>query len=186
MNEPIEFDQRIARALARIGAGIERMHRAAPAGGQTGSAEIGGAERDAAQAAEAEALDAAQAEIVRLQDALANEREVNGQLSERLKKLRDKQEAAMPDLEARLAALTRQIDSQGVEVQRLKMTNVQLRETIQAMREAMEKGLAEPGLVNKSLAAELEALRAARSAEVAELDVLLDELKPIIAEISHA
>jgi hypothetical protein len=40
--------------------------------------------------------------------------------------------------------------------------------------------VSEPHLVNKAMLAELEALRATRSADAAEMDAILEELTPII------
>ena len=100
--------------------------------------------------------------------------------------LHDRQAAGSAPLEARVEALTAQIDAQGIELGRMKSTSVQLRETNRALREAAERGVSDPQLVNKSLQAELDALRAARAAEVAELDGILAELKPLIGEDTDA
>ncbi len=211
MSGPREFERRITAALERLGAGVERLQRAAQgaveeaarmrdaAPGADGDAEAGHAAaepaREGAEAravpqmveeALAEAAAAHAAEIAALKAALEAEREAHAQAGERIRAMREKQESVVPELERRLEALTRQIDAQAVETQRLKMTNVELRETLRALREAAEQGLADPALVNRALAAELDALRASRAADIAELDSILGQLHPLIAEISHA
>ena len=46
-------------------------------------------------------------------------------------------------------------------------------------------GLA-PGMIDTALAAEIDALQALRAADAAEVDMILAELKPLIAEAAHA
>ena len=53
------------------------------------------------------------------------------------------------------------------------------------LRETVTTGLA-PELHDAAIAAELEALKVQRSADAAEVDAILDELKPLIEETSHA
>jgi len=72
MSDIEDFEQRISRALARIGAGIERV--------QTPSAPIGAGESEA------------------LQTALDDERQVTAQLEERVKSLRDRQDHAIAEM----------------------------------------------------------------------------------------
>jgi hypothetical protein len=61
-----------------------------------------------------------------------------------------------------------------------------LREVQRALREAHEAGLSEPHLINKSMLAELESLRAARQAEAVEIAEILEELSPLIGEDINA
>ncbi len=171
MNEIVEFERRISLALDRIGKGAESLHHIATAA--KSNAHMPDGEHPAI------------AEVARLTEALEAERDVTAQLTERVRALHEKQGAAPQD-EARVDTLARQLDAQGVELQRLKQSNVQLRETMQAMRDAMAKGVHDPALINKSMAAELDALRATRAAEIAELDGILSELKPLIGEGSDA
>ncbi|MDE3028282.1 MAG: hypothetical protein KGH84_07785 [Paracoccaceae bacterium] len=171
MNEIVEFERRISLALDRIGKGAESLHHIATA-----------AKNNFAMP---EGEHPAIAEVERLTEALEAERGANAQLTARVRALHEKQ-GATPEEDARVDTLARQLDAQGVELQRLKQSNVQMRETMQAMRDAMAKGIHDPALVNKSMAAELEALRATRAAEIAELDGILLELKPLIGEGSDA
>lgn len=80
---------------------------------------------------------------------------------------------------ARIEDLTRQVDVQGLELQRMRQSSIQLRETLRALREQASEGV-EAHLINRAMLAELEALRAARSSETAELGAILAELAPIL------
>lgn len=160
MSEIAELERRITAALERIGRGM---------------AALGGAE--AAPPPDSAAAD----RIAELEAALDAERQANAEMSARVAAIKEKQDTTVRDLHQKVEAMTRQLDVQGLELQRMKKTNVQLRETIRPLREAAESGVPDPALVNKSLGAELEALRATREAEIAEMDEILAELKPLIA-----
>ncbi|MBI1217556.1 MAG: hypothetical protein GC186_03320 [Rhodobacteraceae bacterium] len=172
MQDLQELEQRISLALDRIAQGVEALD------GLTVLPQGAAAAEPQAPAADPEAL--------RLAEALQEERDANGQLQERLRVVNERLAAGVAPLEARIATLTAQIDAQGIELGRMKSTNVQLRETLRALREASEKGVSDPQLVNKSLQVELDALRTARATEVAELDGILAELKPLIGEDADA
>ncbi|GHE02404.1 hypothetical protein U879_20265 [Defluviimonas sp. 20V17] len=173
MSEIAELERRITAALERIGRGLDSL----PAG--TGAGAEGSADRQITEEA-SEQLRARDAEIVDLRGQLAAERAAGAQLSERIKAVKEKQETGIAALERKVADMTRQLDVQGLELQRMKKTNVHLRETIRILREAMQEGLAEPHLINKSMLAELEALRASRAAEMAEMDEILSGLEPLL------
>ncbi len=83
-------------------------------------------------------------------------------------------QAPDPELLARIDALTR-------ENQRLRSANAGLRESLAQIEGEIAQGAVDPGSIDRALRAELEALRADRAAEVAELDGILAELKPLIA-----
>lgn len=158
MSDIAELERRITAALARIGAGLERGNRVPQGSDQS-------------------------AEIADLSEALAEEKIVNAQLSERLRAIKDRDAQSSHALDAKIEGMTRQLDVQGLELQRMRKTTIQLREQLRLMREAQEKSLADPHMVNKAMLAELEALRAARSSEVAEMDEILAELTPLILEV---
>ena len=161
MSQIAELEQRITSALARISAGIEAM--AVPVI----------APQTAAAAANAD-------DLARLQEALDEERMANAQLGERMKSLRDQGEKTGSAATAEIAALTRQLDAQGLDVQRLSATVGQLREDLRRLREAAEQGMADPQMINRAMMAELEALRATRVAETNEMAEILSALQPII------
>jgi hypothetical protein len=68
----------------------------------------------------------------------------------------------------------------------MRRTNSALREQLATLRSANMVGVTEPQLINKSLMAELEALRAIRLSEVAEMDEILAALEPHLTEAGHA
>lgn len=177
MDEIAELERRIAAALERIGRGAEWLARR-PAGGP--SAASGAARPDGSgEAGLQEALAAGRA----ANEALAAERAAAAEIAARARDAAAAQQAVIADLERRLAALTGQIGAQAGEIQRLKAANEELSATVQALREAAE---ADAGLIDRARAAEIEAMRAARSAEVVEIEGLLAELRPLIGEAQHA
>ena len=121
---------------------------------------------------------------------LESERLLNAQLSERVRVLKDKQDSMAGALQERVNSLMEQLDSLGVEYQRLKKSAIALRENNRVLREALEQDVQDQGsdahLINKSMMAELDALRTHRMAESAELDELISELRPLVEGHSHA
>jgi hypothetical protein len=109
------------------------------------------------------------------------ERAKNTQLSERVNAVRQRQESSFATLERRLARMTEQLDLQSLEMLRLKKANTKLIEANRQLREGHEAQVIEPSAINRSLVAELEALRAERAAEMAEMEDVLGELKPLIS-----
>ncbi len=163
-----ELERRIAAALDRIGLGLDRMARPAPASAKPApAATVAGDEA---------------AEIARLTEALDVEKSANAQLAERLKTVKDRDAQTRSGLEAKVERMTHQLDVQGLELQRMRKVTVQLRETLRVMSEAAQTATPEPHLINKAMLAELEALRAQRQSEVAEMDEILAELGPLIEE----
>ncbi|RME17542.1 MAG: hypothetical protein D6801_03185 [Alphaproteobacteria bacterium] len=156
MSEFAELQARIARALDRIGAGLELLER-----------------RD-----EAPGADERDAEIERLTAALEEERGANAQLEERVRVLSARQEQALAGLQAEVDRLRARLDEEEEALARMQKANEALRANNAMLRESMAAGLAEPHLVNKSMMAELAALRAARAAEG-------DEIKAVLAEIDE-
>jgi hypothetical protein len=176
-----ELERRITSALARIGAGLDKL-------GQGGAANPVPASPVPASPAPAVDTSALEGELARLKDALAAEKATVAQLTERLKSssTRDtapvREAAPQSQLEARVEKMTQQLDIQGLELQRMRKSTVQLREHLRVLHEAAADNLAEPHLINKAMLAELESLRATRHTETAEMDEILAELKPLIEE----
>ncbi len=157
MNELSDYERRIGAALERIAGALGRS-AAAPAGGGQ--------------------------DVAALQEALDAERAANAQLTERVRAIKDKQETMVAALERNVARLTQQLDAQGREVMRQKRLNAQLTETNRSLSDAARSGVTEPHLLNRAMMTELEVLRAARAADVAEMDEILSELKPLIGEVA--
>ncbi len=120
-----------------------------------------------------------------LQAALVQERAQNAELVERVRLLKERQDTQVASLTLRAETQSKHLMKLDEELQQLRASNVQLREMNARLRETVTTGLA-PELHDAAIEAELEALRAQRSADAAEVDAILDELKPLIEETSHA
>ena len=153
-----ELEQRLAAALDRIGTGIEGLpvHAAA----------LGAPDTDNA-----------------VQNSLDEERMLSAQLTERLRSVKEKEAQTQSQHTAKIEQMSAQLDTQGAELKRMRNINVQLREVLHILREAAAQGLSDPHLVNRAMLAELDALRATRLTEVAQMDEILAELAPLIEEV---
>jgi predicted nucleic acid-binding Zn-ribbon protein len=161
MQEIAELEKRITAALERIGKGVDRF------------VQIPRAAQSAAGSAEAA-----------LRAQLDEEKALNTQLQERLRAAKEREPKG--DLHEKIDRLTRQLDVQGLELQRMRRSAAALRDQLAALRAAQAAGVSEPHLINKAMAVELDALRAQRLTEVAEIDEILAALDPHIAEAAHA
>lgn len=121
-----------------------------------------------------------------LQDALLTEQATNAQLTERLRVMKEREASQAAEAAEKVDRLTRALDAQGLELQRMKKTVIQLRESLRALREAQTEAVADPHLVNKAMLTELEALRATRLTEMAQMDEILAELHPLIGDLQDA
>jgi len=163
MQDIAALEGRITAALERIGRGVERL-------------------KLPGQAAAASLLPPA-ARPARLPDAalraqLEEEKSLTAQLQDRLRSLKDRDQKS--DLQAKIDRLTEQLDIQGLELQRMRRTNSSLREQLAALTAAQSEGVNEPQLINKSMLVEIDALRALRLSEVAEMDEILAALEPYL------
>ncbi|OYX41800.1 MAG: hypothetical protein B7Z02_14435 [Rhodobacterales bacterium 32-67-9] len=161
MSDITELERRISAALERIGTGLDLLGQGT---GATPGDDDG--------------------ELTALRDALDAERTANAQLTERVRAIREKQETMVEALEKKVGRLTEQLNAAGLELQRQKQLNTQLTDANRALSEAAQEGVAEPHLINRSMMTELEALRVARAAEMAEMEEILSELKPLIGEVA--
>ncbi|MBU2993468.1 hypothetical protein Q4555_00240 [Octadecabacter sp. 1_MG-2023] len=162
MSELSQLETRISAALDRIKQGVEGLE--APSA-----------------APEAPAPDAAASgRVVELTAMLDDEKTANAQLEERVKLLKERQDGKLAELESNVDAGRSRSARMDRELQRLRQVNAELRDINSQLREALSDGVSEPHLVNKAMLAELEALRATRAADAAEMDSILEELTPII------
>ncbi len=168
MNDFAGLEQRINLALERIGAGLDALD----AGALAPVAGAGGSDG------------AADERLAELQEALESERTTNAQLTERVRAIREKQETMVGALEKKVAHLTEQVDTLTQDLQLMKKVNDELADANHALRTAAAEGIADPELLNAAMLTELQALRAARAADVAEMDDILSELKPLIGEVA--
>ncbi|WP_294610473.1 hypothetical protein [uncultured Roseovarius sp.] len=154
MSQINELEARITAALDRIAQGLESRQDTGP--------------------------EAAGDEVADLRQKLEDEKLANAQLEERIRVLHDKlaaAEAASDAGQSEQARAMRKLDS---DLQSLRKANQQLRDNNQALREANQAGVGEPHLINKSMLAELEGLRATRAADRGEVEAVLAELGQVI------
>ena len=121
---------------------------------------------------------------------LEAERQANAQLTERVNNLNDRLESEKSDLQTRLsdaeaklakvAVAETQMAKLDMELQQVRRANTQLTEACTALRDANAEGVGDATLINQSVLAELNALRAARSADVAEANAILSVLTPLV------
>ncbi len=187
MQDIVELERRIAGALERLGRGIEGLVL------PTAPAEAAPVADTAAEIALAEITPAAAPEILPVSApaplAVAEEessRDTLARLRERLAAARDREAVLQLQHEEKLTRLTRQLDVQGLELQRMRRTTIGLRDQLRQLREAQAAGVAEPHLINKAMLTELEALRATRLTEMAELDELASALDDHLTEAENA
>jgi chromosome segregation ATPase len=154
VTEITELERRITDALARIDAGVDTL-------GQGGAGEGSG-------------------DTAALQEALEAEKAANAQLEERVAAIKDKQETLIKDLEKQISDLTATVARQEEDAKTLIALNNELREATEAQQAT--SGDKDAELVNKALQTELEALQTARKADLAELETIMTELKPLIGE----
>ena len=157
MSDIKDLERRISVAFDRIGQAVDGF---VPAAFGTGTAE--------------------------LQDALRTEQATNAELTERLRVMTLRGESDAAEATEKVGRLVRALDAQGIELQRLKNTVIQLRESLRALREAQTGAVADPHLLNTAMLVELEALHATRLTEMAQMEEILAELHPLIGEMQDA
>lgn len=164
MSDISQLEGRITAALDRIRRGVEWMD-------------------ELAAAAPPLPVDPTQTEIDSLRTRLDEERTVNAQLEERVRALKERQDGRVAQLEAEVADGRQRLASADNALQALRQTNAELRDTAAQLREALTRGVAEPQLINRAMLAELEALRAARAVDLAEVNAVIAELRPLLGEV---
>lgn len=177
MQDITELEQRITAALERIGKGLDKFS-APPRPMDSPVAPIPSQAPSPAAAMAAPGVEAG------LRTQLENEKALTAQLQERLRTIKDRESKS--GLQEKIDRLTQQLDVKGLELQRMRRTNIALRDQLAALRAAQIPGVVDPQLINRSLMAELDALRAMRLTEVAEMDEILAALEPHLTEVGHA
>ncbi|MDG1069646.1 MAG: hypothetical protein P8P40_14935 [Sulfitobacter sp.] len=117
---------------------------------------------------------------------LDEERTANAQLQERVRGLRTKSEAELAALRAQVDQGHARMAQLDIELQRVRRANAQLSDACAALRAANAEGVGDAHLINKTMLAELEALRAARAADVAEASVILASLQPLVDSVTDS
>ncbi|MDE9451794.1 hypothetical protein J3R80_15075 [Aliiroseovarius sp. Z3] len=157
MTDISELETRITTALERISSGLAAL-----------SNQPGSSDEDIAQ----------------LKALLEEERTANSQLSERVKALQQNRADEVDKLQGELGRLTAQLETDEVVLSKMRQVNADLRANNDALRKAIADGGVTAELVNDAIAAELEGLRVAQSADRAELDAVLGELGQLINDNS--
>jgi DNA repair exonuclease SbcCD ATPase subunit len=161
MSDMSTLEARLAAALARIEAASENLP-----------------DPGAAKAA----TDA----IASLEAQREEERSTNAQLVERVQALKDRQENQVAQLEKSLAAAKTGDADKNVILENLKSSVEQLRDQVARLTEANRGMVGDAELINTSMMAELEAMRASRRADVAEVDEILAQIEPHLEGGAHA
>lgn len=179
MSDIVELESRISAALGRIRAGLAPGSDHVPGhlSGRASGHVLGGA-----GPAPAATAPGAVAELDALRARLEEERTANAQLEARVKALKDRQDGRIAALEDAGTQSKTQLALFDRDLQRLREANADLRDINGQLREALAEGVADPGLINKAMRAELDALVALRAADAAEVDAVLEALRPILAE----
>lgn len=165
MSQIEELQSRITAAMERIGAGVAAI---AP-------------QEDTARVDELTTqLDEEKLANAQLEERLTT---LNSNHSEELAALRGELDktAELESLRADQATQSEAMARLDMDIQRLRLANDQLRDSNAALRQANEKGVGEPHLINKAMLAELEGLRAARATDAAEVSAVLAKLGPLLA-----
>ena len=141
-----------------------------------------------------EDVDALKAEIEDLR-AQAGDRTVEDELRAEIAGLKAElgQSERVSELSAELEMLRAERVSHGAamsrldgDLQRLRKANDQLRKALADLRAANEAGVGEPHLINAAMLAELEALRAQRATDAAEVQAVLSKLGPLLSSANLA
>lgn len=122
------------------------------------------------------------AALSELKDKLTEEQLESERLRDRIEDLKDSHGAALEALEKKLDKVRAQVARQEHDLAKLRGVNAQLRENNAKLREANAAGLADAGLINSGMGVELDALRTVQAADRAELDAVLEELRPMVEE----
>jgi len=117
--------------------------------------------------------------------ALDDEKLANAQLTERVRNLKSRYDSTLLDIQKKTDAADERVSVLDLELQRMRKSNDQLRQSNSDLRKANEEGVGEPDLINKSMLAEIESLRAARAADVAEANIILGALTPLLDQVDN-
>jgi len=164
MSNIAEFESRITAALERIGSGLDSL-------GQNPD-----------QASVEPQVD--NDELARLNEALEAEKMANAQLQERVNAIKDKQETSVQDMQGKIEELTAKLKDQETEAQQLKQVNSQLHQSNEELSNANAQAADDAQLANKAMQTELDTLHATRKSDLAELETIMAELKPMISGAS--
>lgn len=119
-----------------------------------------------------------------LEDQLAEAQAANDTLKAQLAAADSGDGAGSPGMQDTAEELARQNDALvqlDAELQELRMANEELRASNTALREANAQSLGDAGLINASMEAEIQGLRAAQASDQAQVNAVLAKLEPLLA-----
>lgn len=171
MAEPSEdlaaYEARIQAALGRIADGVAKWPEAQPA---------------AAVVEEAPAPETEPAgDVGQLQADLEEERTANAQLNQRVMQIRKRHEERIEEFQGDVAAAEARADEAEKALAKLRRASEDMR---QVLAEIDVAAAPDAHLINRAMMAELEALRAERSADAAEIADIMTALAPLVEEES--
>jgi len=191
------LEDRITAALDRIRRGIEALnHATGDSAASTGprvdlwpvdpeDAEEGAPSQLAAppaQSADTAALDAAKAEAAELRAKIDEERKATKYLEDRVQVLKARQDEQIAALNAQITAMRASFEGFEGRMDDLRAANAKVTSHSEKLRLALADDVADASLINMAMQAEIDALRAARDLDAAEVDTVLALLEPLVAE----
>ena len=174
MSDISDLEQRLAAALRRISIATEFLPKASAIGAVLSSS--------APAAATSESLDVAELAEIRSKLNSATTKIIEQEenivaLTQALGLAQENHGLATPAEDTPSNLLVDAISVLEVELSRLTQSNTQLRQSNQGLRDANSKGLGDAGLINSGLQSEIDILNAERTADKAQLHILLTALR---------
>jgi len=196
MTDINNLEDRITAALDRIRRGIEALNHAGAASPAqtTPRSDLWPVDpEDAAEApsqlttppaspADTAALDAARAEVAELRSKIDEERKATKYLEDRVQVLKARQDEQIAALNARIADMRASFEGFESQIDDLRAANAKVTSHSEKLRLALADDVADASLINMAMQAEIDALRAARDLDAAEIDNVLALLEPLVAE----
>ena len=174
MSDISDLEQRLASALRRISTATNSLPKAAEIGGASSSlypTTAPSQSLDAIEMAEIKSnLTAATTKTIEQNEKIAL-------LSQALALAHENQVPSMSAEDTPSNLLVDAISVLEVELSQLTQSNTQLRQSNQGLRDANSKGLGDAGLINSGLQSEIDILNAERTADKAQLHILLTALR---------
>ena len=174
MSDISDLEQRLAAALRRISIATESLPKAAAIGAEPLSS--------GPTAAISENLDALELANIKSKLTSATTKIIDQDekiigLSQALGLAHENQSLSMSAGDTPSNLLVDVVSALEVELSQLAQSNMQLRQANQGLRDANSKGLGDAGLINSGLQSEIDSLNAERTADKAQLHILLTALR---------
>ena len=174
MSDISDLEQRLAAALRRISIATEFLPKAAVIGAtlsSPGPPDATSKSLDVAELAEIRSkLNSATTKIIEQEEKIVA-------LTQALGLAQENHSLAIPAEDNPSNLLVDAVSALEVELSQLTQSNMQLRQANQGLRDANSKGLGDAGLINSGLQSEIDILNAERTADKAQLHILLTALR---------